>query len=373
MLDNRRQQAVNFCLHDTMVFRLLGENLQQHPHSGLFILGLVPAASMYVVESHNCLVNALAYLSLPKTALPLNVEDAFFKASRHRAKLLDSRDKKIDEVCKELMMIAENQRNYFQRSHTGLFAFLKRRLQPDMGLFYSNGHIFSTTHSIIFGFGEDFDFMDSVEAHAWGYKLGNYVGKLCEVFDLDSDISLGQLALTNEMRDIRYEAIYTRGQLGTCSLEFTAGLILLLANLNYVHYVLRPLLPAGDVTLFRLKFITAFHAMRGLQLIQGRLRTTTNIASDVTYLFGEMLGHKDGKWLRKQNQLRNMLVHYMPDEAIMSELPTGANYIEIIEHLGHSPLPEMDTRLDRYIAHLSSLLEEGFTLEGDPFRLGKVS
>jgi len=176
------------------------------------------------------------------------------------------------------------------------------------------------------------------------------------------------------MRDIKYEALYNRGSLGANPIEFSAGLVLLLANLNYLHYILPRLIPSGSHTQFRLKFITAFQTNSNIKAIQDRLVATKSLSAETKDIFRDALGNTDSRWLRKRRRLRNLLTHYLPDSRIISELPLGATRVDTIEHLGGGlTFGEIDALLDRNIAHLSSLLESGFRLAGDPFWLGKVT
>ena len=242
-----------------------------------------------------------------------------------------------------------------------------------MGLSLYEGHIFTTTHSTIYEFGVESDL--SEKALAFGEAIGAYTAILHRLFqrELPSSAIPAELPGRIEMRDIKYEALYNRGQLGANQMDYSAGLILILANLNFVLYILPGLLPPESHALFRIKFITAFHANSGIQLIQNRLMANKIVSPKVRSFLNGVLGNEDGRWLRKRKQLRNLLTHYLPDQKTLSELPTGTTRVNAIEYLGGGlTYSEIAALLDRYIAHVSSLLESIYRLEGDPFWLGKV-
>jgi hypothetical protein len=368
-LDTGQKQALEACIHDTVSFMSLFAKAQQHPQSALLFHGMVPYASMYVVESYRCLTKIFPEL---QSVLSSEHPD-LLHASRHRAKLLDNAQRSIEEVTGELVTIAVQQRQSFLGLHHGFLGTLKRLVQPDMGLSTYNGHMFSTTHSTIFGFGEGCDFNTS--AFAFGKAMGAYTASLLNLFQLEMQMPPAPAPLpdTIEMRDIKFEALYNRGPFGTCGTRIAAGLALLLANLNYTHYILRGMLSTGGHTFFRLKFIVAFHATANIKAIQDRLASTTSASTDTRHLFRDALGNMDSRWLRKRDSLRNLLTHYLADPQTVAKLPSGATRVDAIEYLGGLSFNEIDTLLDRYIAHLANILESGFCLSGDPFWYGQVS
>lgn len=364
-----QQQALEACIRDAVSFMNLLLKAQEHPKAALLFNGLIANASMFVFESHRCL-----------TTLFPDARDVFssshaelLRASRHRAKLLDNAEKTIEEVTGELVTIAKRQRDSFLEPQSGILGPLKRVFQPDMGLSIYDGHIFTTTHSTIFEFGEDCDL--TVSAFAFGEAIGAYTASLLNLFQIEipSSVEPAELPGIIEMRDIKYEALYNRGQLGANRMDFSAGLILILANLNFAIYILSGLLPLDSHTLFRIKFITAFHANSNIRSIQDRLMANKLGSSEIGNLFREALGNSDSRWLRKQRRLRNLLTHYLPDAQMVSELPVDATRMNAIEHFGGGlSFDEINVLLDRNIAHLSGLLETGYNLAGDPFWPRKV-
>ena len=368
-LASGQQQAFEACIQDAVTYMNLFSRAREHPEAALLFNGLIANASMFVIESNRCLTTL--FPDLRDTLSQNHVE--LLHASRHRAKLLDYTEKTIEEVTGELVAIAEEQRKTFLKPHKGFLGFLKKALQPDMGLSIYDYHIFTTTHSTIFEVGGDYEL--TAKSFAFGKAIGLYLASLLNLFQIEipSSVEPADLAGTFEMRDIKYEALYTRGQLGATRIDFSAGLILILANLNFAYYILPGLLPLNSHALFRIKFITAFHANSNIKLMQARLMANKSGNTINDEFFREALGNSDSRWLRKQRRLRNLLTHYLPDAQTASELQADTTRKEAIEQFGGGlSFDEINALLTRNIAHLSGLLESGFNLAGDPFWLGKV-
>mgnify|MGYP006921588179 CR=1 FL=1 len=368
-LPSRQQQALEACISDAVSYVSMFLKAQQHAEAPLLFNGFIAHASMFVYESYRCV--ATLFPDVIDIISPSYAE--LIRKSRHRAKLLDDTNKTIEEVTAELLAIAERQRDFFLAPHCGFFAPLKRALQPDMGISICDNHIFTTTHATIYAFGDNG--ISDQGSFEFGKTIGAYSATLLNLFQIEIPSPAAPLRLTGniEMRDIKHEALYNRGPLGVNRLDFSTGLILILANLNFVIYVLSKLLPPNDHALFRMKFITAFHANTSIKSMQDRLMADKTVSSKVKDFFGNALGNKDSRWLRKRKHLRNLITHYLPNETVISELLEGTSRIETIEHYGGGlTFDEMNTLLDRNIAHLSGLLEKNYDLAGDPFWLGKV-
>lgn len=363
------EQALEACVRDAISFMELYLRAREHPEAALIFNGLIAHASMFVIESHRCLTNLVPET---KEAFTSNHSE-LLRESRHRAKLLDNSEKSIEEVIADLVTIAKRQRAIFLEPHKGFLGPLKRVIQPDTGLSIYDEHIFTTTHSVVFAFGKEDEFSES--AFAFGKEIGGYIATVFKLFKIEIPTVAekpANLPGIIGMRDIKYEALYNRGHLDANQIAFSAGLLLILANLNFVIYILSGLLPVDSHLLFRMKFITAFHANSGIKSLQDRIRNKSTLEATVNF-FKEALGNKDSRWLRKQKRLRNLLTHYVADEQLINKLKPDSTRLEAIEYCaGGLSFHEINELLDRNIVHLATLLEKFYKLDGDPFWLGKV-
>ena len=369
-LASGQQQAFDACIQEAVSYMHMLLRARQHPNAPLLFNGLIANASMFVVESNRCLTKLFPDL---RDALSQNHVE-LLNASRHRAKLLDHTDKSIEEITGELITIAKEQRKFFLERHSGLLGPLKRAIQPDMGLSIYNSHIFTTTHSTIFEFGGKFDL--TAKSYAFGEAIGFYIASLLNLFQIEipSSVEPADLLVKFEIRDIKYEALYGRGPLDTTRMDFAAGLMLMLANLNFAYYISPGLAPSNSHALFRMKVITAFHANSNINIMQGRLMANGSGNTENEEFFREALGNSDSRWLRKQSRLRNLLMHCLPEPQTASEFQADTTRIDAIEKIGGGlSFDEISKLADRNIAHLSGLLELGFKLSGNPFWFGRVS
>ena len=266
-------QAFEAIAHDTVSLMSLFLTIQHHPKAELWSLGVLPPASMYVVESHKALKKLAPDVAAPELEGFANR----VRSSRHRAKLLDDTDKNVEQVTIDLAEVAKRQARFFMDPHTGVLGPLKRAIQPDLGLSTYDGHIFATTHATAFSFGHDYDL--SGRAVSLGRALGAYTATMLKMFGLQMPMPAPPSALPGaiEMRDIKSQALYGRGPLGKTPTESAAGMTLLLVNLNHMRCIMQKLLPVGGLTQFRLKFIVAYHADSNLRDYSGPQKLDTKV------------------------------------------------------------------------------------------------
>jgi hypothetical protein len=362
--------AIEAIAFDTTSFMSMFLSVLDHPSMALLSTGLLPPASMYVVESYRTLEKL-------DPAVAGLLDDGLIdrvRPSRHRAKLLDDSERSVEQVAGDLFEVAQRQTRLFMEPHVGVLGPLRRAIQPDLGLSTYDGHIFSTTHSTAFNFGRNRD--PEKWANSIGEALGKYTATLLGLFGLEqpdpapSDALAGEI----EMLDIKSAALYGRGPLGRLPAEIAAGATLLLASLNYYWYVVRGLLPAGGHTQFRLKFIAAYHADSNLRFVQNCLASDSSLPTEVAVILRGVLGNPDSRWLRRRGLLRNVLAHYLVDERRVGDLPLDADRSNVIQQfIGERSYADVDELLDRHVMRMSRALERGFDLDGNPFRYGWVA
>lgn len=371
-LSTDQERAIGAIANDTNALVSLLQFLVDFPKSSLLTFGLLPSLSMFVVESLHVIQT-----SAPRVATELLANYAeSLKPFRNQAKLLDDSEKRVEDILIELTEISSRQRQYFLEPHIGMLGKFKRAIQPDIGLYTYEGHIFSTTHSIAYSLGQfsnqptsEFDIGHAAGAYISALKtlLG---GRHTETSGISSHSILPNAI---EMRDIKSQSLYRRGSLGQMPEGFSVGATHLLASLNYSRHILQRLLPERHPTQFRLKFIVGYHADSNLRRMQDQLRGNGAMPEAASKVFEAALGNPDSRWIRKRSKLRNLLTHYLVDEDYLDGLPTTADWFKAIEHFGgRLKYEQIDALVDRHIERMTDAIEEGFSLDGDPFWYGRV-
>lgn len=363
-------QAIEAIATDVVSFASMFASLQSHPEAALLLPSLMPQAAMFAVESHR-FISTLSP-EIRKALSTIDIDN--LQQPRHRAKLLDDQYKSVEEVSGDLVKISEQQQKLFLEPHKGFLGPLKRIIQPDLGISTYGEHIFSTTHATTFNFG-DLGY-NAESAYSTGYKLGQYIAGLITLLNIQLHTPFPTAIFPEKitMKDIKAKSLYRRGPLGIVPITLATGMTFLLVNLNYVNHITRELLVAGSHSLFKLKFISAFHANENLAEIQSRLTLSSSIPSESTKILRDALNTTEGRWLRKHTKLRNLLVHYSAEPKFTASLTKDATRKQTIEYFSNGlTYDEIDSLLDRYLAITISLLEAGFQLSGDPFWYGTVS
>lgn len=362
MLPSYIQESINY---DAQMFDCITRSIMNHPHGHLLILGLAPIVSRFVVESYDLLVKEDLELKNLFTADDIKL----VRKSRHRSKLLLDNTRSLTDITSELGYIAESHREAFIEPHRKQLLFgLINWLQPDMGLFCYEGKIFSTTHSVVFGFGDERDLKE--KGGAFGYAVGRYIAHLAPAkVVLRDEYSVPVLSGAVTMTDIKYKHIYSRGSLGRLKLGFSAACALILANTTFVHRILREI-SCSELAFFKQKFLVAYHARKSLQLIQDVERRTGNFPEEIAMVFEKLTSDSFARWLKRKKHMRNTLTHYL-DETLKPEADTS--YEEVIERLlGDRNLADVNSDLDRYLGLLENELALGFQVDKNTFWYGAV-
>ena len=364
MLPHYIAVAIN---HDAVQYFGILRSFQSYADGPLLLLALTPMASMFVAESYDCLASEFPSL---KTAVDGGALD-IIRNSRHRAKLLLDSERSLTDIAEGLVQTAVAHRSEYLRKHRGRFLYwLIDWLQADLGLFRYNGALFSTTHSIVYGFG--FDEQLGAKGHAFGIAIGQYLTAVAELVDgipVDPKSILalhGQVALC----DVKYRQLYGRGDIGKLETGLAAACSLILCQITLVHKIIREC-TYSDVAYFKQRFLAVYHAQASLRKIQSIARTTGILNTDTASRFARVVSDPFAKWMDRKAQLRNFLVHYrLPQGARASN--QGSYATIVADLLGDRVASWVSSEMDRYLGLLLSELSMGFQLEGDPFPFGNV-
>lgn len=340
-------------------------SLRQHQKSHALIHGALPFLSMVIVESYDLFKKSNVRVEQLLGADAI----ATVRLSRHRVKLLDNKERSIEEVASKFEAIISHHQAYYlalvQKTRIGQF---HQSDVEDTGLFFYNGHLFSTSHIASYNL-DAVTVEDAFERSASGnwFDPGQYIGKLGD--HLISRKKLARLfppALPGDVRDMngKSDMVYSRGLVGNFG-SHAASLITVLAQVNFVHYALRDLSTTNPESFFKFKFITAHHAfssMRSLVALQYKDDTSPPDPSVQEFLKG-VAAIEDAKWYKNKSAVRNYLVHYSLDQSTGHAVPDRPNHIQIIESLAKRPFDDLESMVDRQLQQLSYIMEESLGLK----------
>ncbi len=343
---------------DALFYLKLLRTLIGHPDVGLIGPAVIPFASMFVVESHARLVEhgwsgAHAFGRAELDSI---------RAARHRVKMLLSKKSDVSQLVAEFDAIVRDERDRFRGAHTGWLGPLKRWPQPDLGISLIGNEVFSTTHATRFSFGGQFDGESLREA---GRLVASYCSAVSHAFGGPENGQFAKQSLGLVMKDIKSDALYGRGNLGTLKSSWAGAVALILANVNFVSKVLRAIVTEESSAFTKLRVMTAFHAIESLRVVQDRLRSEGQLPKRA----GEALGavaSPEVRQLRKRGDLRDMLVHFKLSKERRGS--GGLGYQQQLAALsGGMAESDLGALADRVLATVAQVLAAGFDLRPDTF------
>lgn len=311
---NKRDVTLDMIKSDTAFFLDLGKQIQKSNVSGILIFGLLPYLSLYVLETYQYFekenpANARVLLRRHKDII---------RASRARIKLFE-----VDELFNLLQSISKIHHERFIQSHKGLLAWMKKLIQPDLGLFAYDAHLISTTHTAHLNIGyEKEDFFKKSESdteillRSLGFEIGQYVGALYEGFGgAQSNDCLGLCSYDLEeklvkMRDVKSAKYYKHIFNGDTSSEINSSLTMLLATANFFNHIFKRLVIETPDTFFKIKFVTLYQLIISLNKLQDYYYPKGLLTPKSKEYLKEILSDKDVQLIKTKTKLRNIFVHY---------------------------------------------------------------
>jgi len=357
---------VESIVEDVIFFLRLLKALIAHRDSALLSPAIMPAASLFVVESYARLSD---YSLISKDSLSEESLD-LIRPARHRTKLLLSSTKDINTIVADFDQIVEDERDAFIGLHTGWLAPLKKFIQPDLGLSTYDGHVVTTTHGTRFLFGADSHEPQRLReaARVVSAYCNQLAGAFARFAGIHADVKPfpPQDDIEIVMKDIKCESLYRRGTFGALPLEWSGTIAMILANLNFVHHVLRRLVPKNLRTFLKIRLLYAFHAIHSLRLIQDRFMAERRLPPSVAAVLARALGTSEVRWLKKRGDLRDTLMHFQP--ARVTPTLSAMSFDEVLSQLcGKREGTDLDTIADNILEHFSATLAAGFDLSAKTF------
>lgn len=367
--------------------------------SSAALMAMMPFFSSFLLDSYKYLT-----LKSPERARAIAPATELLKHSRLRLKPLEVRDKRFDEILKDTGELARLNSRWFTHSRPAILRFLYKSVQKDLGIFFMDGEVVSTTHLALMNLGVTEELVEE-RALSLGNlgqfmfeaatDYGSYLSALCvtlleEVSDsscLQADYrhhllalgpaferleeEQGEYPLAGEVaaetyRDVHADRFYeqlakARGQ------EETAVFILFLAALSQVN-VARLLVPrvseGNTLSALKIRFLSLYHAAHTLNKLSNQSQRLGFVYPQAIACIRDSLGNRFVRRIRKLKGLRNNLIHYGIPEHVVPRLTEDLPFCGLIEAHTNGGSPEdlgneVSIGLDHISQTLTPLLPAG--------------
>lgn len=353
-------------------------NVGKHPSNGVLALGLLPFATFIVVESYDWLRRSDATDVQPF----LEAQAPRIRRMRACLKLLSAHPRLADHV-RLFQAIELTSTEMFRFRRFRLLEPLLRRKSCNLGIYYSGDDVFCTTHVAMVNMGYTHTDVDKlrhasasqigIEMHDISIELGKYIGQVMRLMSASLAIPCSTADLDIAAEDCSANVIYGAidQRLGHPDLRLAALFSWLASQVNYVHHVLRALMrPESDLFL-RYRFLTAFHTLQALRIVQSVLRGDR--ASQAGRIVIELTTRPGAKRLLPLTKLRNALAHYGLSDIVLKEGsmdPISQMAVQLAQ-MGRTDLNQLlDSELEALSASLREILPKG-KLGGVPASLSR--
>lgn len=301
--------------------------------------------------------------------------DRAFRSARARLKIFD--DTKLKLLGLQALMDRCDQQSvrHFNQPHSGIAGPIKRWLQDDLGLYFVGPDLVLSTHVAL---ATTSFFESDVLTHLmsqeggppprYSMRIGQFIAGITDALAELAPIPetagpIGRPEGPLRRQDAKARKLYRSVDMTMrFSGSHAASLSALLSQVNFVQRWGRHLLPADDLLRFRIRYLTAFHALSGVKRLNDSVRgdQTTRIAQ----IAARLLGSEPGRYLRKLPiQLRNTLAHYsFPEGFALS--PTEKGFTQhLVEHCSKSSFDDVDANVDAILEQTSIAFRETIPLQ----------
>lgn len=310
-------------------------------------LGQPPVFAWFANESYQQLTCHLGATAVREFGPELFAEyrDAVIKV-RARMKLFDDTRGGLDGLLDAFELAREHTHSWFNKDHHGVLGRLKRRLQPDLGIYWIGARPAVTTHTAVLTMGltqERLERLDAATMHEamrefgseFSQAIGAYVGQLAAMFEAAGMLvrpepeNLRTVDITFTHSDHYATRAYEQIQhgFGFADPQLAVAALFVATQVNYARSVLPAMLRGDGFLLLRARLLTAYHATSALQELAG-LADTALPAGRVLVDTSRSQSSELFKLMRKE---RNLMAHYgLRSRA--AGAPTGGNALEWAVH-----------------------------------------
>lgn len=372
-----RKTELELIAQDSNELVQLALALQKTPSVGVINLGLSPFIALVAEESFNYLTAPARQTSGNALAGPLfETFSRTVTKLRARIKLFDDKREGLEGLIKTLVLAYQKSSEWFLYPHRGFLGRLKRRLQPDLGIFYLEGYVICTTHTALLTLGLTYEQLLALSPADMGD-----VGSFAYEFSVAAGIYLGQLVRYLNERGYSFEAtstelaqielpithsdhyghlVYTHisNRLELTRSELSTAIMFLVAQINFVERVLTHLLSPTSTLLLRARFLTAYHAMRALQVLNEMNSDSNDRTGRLTR---NLLDGPDAGFLLRAREVRNVLAHYELRGSVRFLTPAGDPLNDVLVGLCQQGRTDVTAAAQRQLSRISEAFAEVFS------------
>lgn len=357
-------------IRDDMFFYAETTNyLMSQNSSGVLFLEWMPYLSLFVVETYKYFSKRVSTFSQAVSIQNINS----IRLSRTMVKLFDEDLRTIVEIENAIQRMTEYHRQWFEEEHKGALAWLKKIIQPDLGIYYYNNRIICTTHVASFNLGfiqsnniiVDTNKTPSItqSSFAIGHDLGSYIALLFHFFGHEApELENAKNKPNNndiriEYSDVKASRYYGLVFNGSSSPLFNFCALTTLAATNFIRHIVdkhnSPITPS----VFKLKFITLYHLYFGLKKLQDYYYPQGVFSETSKTLLRAIYDDKELKKILQNKKFRNILVHYslgnIPKDLLSLDKPLYGLVETFFDGMSFSELHELiDNQTDRILSIL---------------------
>lgn len=359
---------------DTYFYRQLAGEIEQNQAKGVLPFGLSPYLSLFVMETYDY----FSHRNSEFASVAKRKHESIIRASRTRTKLFDDNRKDILLLIEHLKWILEFYHAWMNSDYVGVLGWLKKWLQDDLGIYFYDGHIISTTQIAMFNLGfEDGDLTTtkmgkpiglSELSKSIGYDLGEYVGFLLSGFN-NADLSEEKVELCKYnlndkafySKDKKAQAYLQRIFNGKATPHINSCLLLFLATVNFPLYIFSQLVVDTPPTWFKIKFLTLYHLASSVKKLQDYYRPSGQFSELSKMYLQKLLDDSELKTIKSKAHFRNILVHYDIRNIPEKNLQSGIKYFGMIEYFfDGASFEDLNGMVDRQLLRISRTLEDWF-------------
>ncbi|WP_437298892.1 hypothetical protein [Sorangium sp. So ce426] len=300
-------------------------------------------------------------LNLPKPELFSKFARNVTK-TRARLKLFDDTDGYTDGLVEALAVAHAKSREWLNVPHRSLLRSWIRHLQPDLGIYFLHEDPVATTHSALPAVGITLDELRAFgpgdldglgrRLYAFSHEVGAYLAQLSNLFErFGKPIELVHKTLALERvrfshNDFLGAKVYNTVTEAMRPREerFAGAALMAQAQINCAAHALPLLLADRANLLFRIQFLTAYHARNTLSAI-------------IPWLTSELPTFTEGETaILTSRKLRNLCAHYGLRGAAVAAIGTHDPFSVMIESQSNASREDVATLVRRWLTAASSSL-----------------